>query len=491
MATYTMLSNGSRGDEVKKLQTSLINAGYNVGSSGADGIYGANTAAAVKAYQKANGLSVDGIAGDQTLGKLYGSVATSQPTTTTTTTPTTPAQTTPAAAATQVEQPKYQESDTVKQAQALLQQQMAQKPGAYQSQWQSQLDAVMDKILNREKFSYDMNADALYQQYKDQYTTQGKQAMMDTMGQAAALTGGYGNSYAQTVGQQTYQGYLQNLNDKIPELYQLAMDQYNQEGDALLQQYGMYADREEQDYGRYRDQVGDYNTELDYLTGRYDAERDYDYGKYADDRAYQYQLDRDKKSDEQWQAEFDEAKRQYDQEYALANGSASGGSSGGSSSGSSGSSSGSTGNSSGGGGYDNGGLTASQIKQLQKALGVDADGLYGSQSQKAAGGLSADEAYKKYVTNSSKTNYTPPASAREEILDSQGDGMQPTTYSQAIEYMKMRGVPSSTASGIRDQSNWMRNKNSGARGEEFTECDTYQEYLRYVSGYLIDKYGGA
>ena len=403
MATYTMLSNGSRGDEVKKLQTSLINAGYNVGSSGADGIYGANTAAAVKAYQKANGLSVDGIAGDQTLGKLYGSTATSQPTTSTTpTTPTTPAKTTPAAAAMQVEQPKYQESDTVKQAQALLQQQMAQKPGAYQSQWQSKLDAVMDKILNREKFSYDMNADALYQQYKGQATTQGKQASMDVMGQAAALTGGYGNSYAQTVGQQTYQGYLQQLNDKIPELYQLAMDQYNQEGDALLNQYSLYADRDEQDYGRYRDQVGDYNNELDYLTGRYDAERDYDYGKYADDRDYQYQLDRDKKADEQWQAEFDEAKRQYDQEYALASGSASGGSSGGSSSGSSGSSSGYTESYSyddSPAKYDNGGLTASQIAELQEALGIDADGIVGPQTMGAIGDLSLKEAYDQYVTN--------------------------------------------------------------------------------------------
>lgn len=397
MATYTMLSNGSSGSEVKKLQTALINAGYNVGSSGADGIYGSNTAAAVKAYQQANGLDVDGIAGDQTLGKLYGSV--SQPTTSATpTAPTTPAQTTPAAAATQVEQPKYQESDTVKQAQALLQQQMAQKPGEYQSQWQSQLDAVMDKILNREKFSYDMNADALYQQYKGQATTQGKQASMDVMGQAAALTGGYGNSYAQTVGQQTYQGYLQNLNDKIPELYQLAMDQYNQEGDALLQQYGMYADREEQDYGRYRDQVGDYNTELDYLTGRYDAERDYDYGKYADDRAYQYQLDRDKKADEKWQAEFDEAKRQYDQEYALANGATSGGST----SGSTQQTSEDTGYQPKQTKYDNGGLTASQIAELQDALGIDADGIVGPQTMGAIGDLSLKEAYDQYVTNGTK-----------------------------------------------------------------------------------------
>ena len=443
MATYTMLSNGSRGEEVKKLQTSLINAGYNVGSSGADGIYGANTAAAVKAYQKANGLSVDGIAGDQTLGKLYGSVATSQPTTTTTTTPTTPAQTTPAAAATQVEQPKYQESDTVKQAQALLQQQMAQKPGEYQSQWQSQLDAVMDKILNREKFSYDMNADALYQQYKDQYTTQGKQAMMDTMGQAVALTGGYGNSYAQTVGQQTYQGYLQNLNDKIPELYQLAMDQYNQEGDALLQQYGMYADREEQDYGRYRDQVGDYNTELDYLTGRYDAERDYDYGKYADDRAYQYQLDRDKKADEQWQAEFDEAKRQYDQEYALANGATSGGST----SGSTQQTSEDTGYQPKQTKYDNGGLTASQIAELQDALGIDVDGIVGPQTMGAIGDLSLKEAYDQYVTNA-EPEVTP------------------------IETAKVKAI----VAQVMTQSEYQRHVNGSAANRN--KSKTYQDYLR-------------
>lgn len=351
MATYAMLQNGSKGDDVKKMQTALINAGYSVGAAGADGIFGDDTASAVKKYQQANGLSVDGIAGDQTLGKLYAGA----------TAPATPVQSqapaTPKVEAKPVEQPKseykpYQESETVKQAQALLQQQMSQKPGAYQSQWQSQLDDVMNKILNREKFSYDMNADALYQQYKDQYITQGKQAMMDTMGQAAALTGGYGNSYAQTVGQQTYQGYLQNLNDIVPELYQLALDQYNREGDDLKDQYALYADREALDYGRYRDQMADWESERGYLADRYDVERDYDYGKYADDRVFAYQQERDKKADEQWQAEFDEAKRQYDQEFALAQAKAASGS-GGSGGGSGRSSEKNTNNQNANGGYKN------------------------------------------------------------------------------------------------------------------------------------------
>ena len=40
----------------------------------------------------------------------------------------------------------------------------SRKPGAYVSKWQQMLDAAMEKILNREKFSYDLNGDALYRQ---------------------------------------------------------------------------------------------------------------------------------------------------------------------------------------------------------------------------------------------------------------------------------------------------------------------------------------
>ena len=60
------LTQGSSGEDVRKLQQALIDAGYSVGASGADGIYGANTANAVRQYQQANGLSVDGIYGAKT-----------------------------------------------------------------------------------------------------------------------------------------------------------------------------------------------------------------------------------------------------------------------------------------------------------------------------------------------------------------------------------------------------------------------------------------
>ena len=106
-------------------------------------------------------------------------------------------------------------------------------------------DEALEAYLNREDFQYDLNADALYQQYQNRYQELGKNAMKDTMGQAAALTGGYGSSYAQNVGQQAYQGYLQKLGDVIPELYQLAYNRYQDEGDQLYKIYQTWSQLEQ------------------------------------------------------------------------------------------------------------------------------------------------------------------------------------------------------------------------------------------------------
>ena len=201
---------------------------------------------------------------------------------------------------------EYLESDRLKRLATDLASHDAQKPGAWSGgAYGKSMEDAMQRMLNREKFQYDLNGDALYQQYKDRYMQQGKQAMMDTMGQAAALTGGYGNSYAQTVGQQTYQGYLQGLNDKVPELYQLALDRYNQEGTDLLDQYGLLSDQYEKEYGRYRDDVGDWQNQRDYLANLYSNERNFDYTGF-----------RDRVSDEQWQKSFDESIRQYNETMA-------------------------------------------------------------------------------------------------------------------------------------------------------------------------------
>ena len=64
------LRKGSKGDAVKQLQQDLIRLGYDVGSSGADGVFGANTQKAVKAFQKDHGLTADGVVGKKTYAAL-------------------------------------------------------------------------------------------------------------------------------------------------------------------------------------------------------------------------------------------------------------------------------------------------------------------------------------------------------------------------------------------------------------------------------------
>lgn len=145
------------------------------------------------------------------------------------------------------------------------------KPGDMTFSQQEYLDNIVGQIKNQKPFTYDVNGDALYQQYKDQYTTQGKMAMNDTMAQAQAMTGGYGNSYAQSVGQQAYQGYMQQLTNKIPELYQIAYDKYNNDRNDLYKQKSMLDDEYSKEYNRHRDAVSDWRYDLDYATGRYDS----------------------------------------------------------------------------------------------------------------------------------------------------------------------------------------------------------------------------
>lgn len=190
----------------------------------------------------------------------------------------------------------YEESDGVKKYREQLEQMQQQKPGEYQSQWQQTQKQAADALLNRKKFQYNMSADPLYQQYKEQYQRQGKLAMQDTMGQAAAMNGGYGSSYAQMAGQQAYNGQLQQLHDKVPQLYQLALEKYQMEGQEAMNRFNLAGQMESQDYGRYRDQLSDWQAERDYATGRYDTERNTDYNMWADRDEREYGRYQDEQS---------------------------------------------------------------------------------------------------------------------------------------------------------------------------------------------------
>lgn len=325
MAYYTQLSYGTRNDDVKTLQEALNNTKGQYGLA-TDGIYGEKTRAAVLDYQRRNGLAVDGIAGNETLGHLYSTSNTANNTTAN-------------------DAPSLQIGFTQDNRQ--------------------QLDDAWNKYLNREKFTYDLEADPFYQQYKKQYQNMGRLAMEDTVGRAAALSGGYNNSYAQTAGQQTYQSYLDQLNNVMPELYSAAYNRYQAEGEALYNELLLQEQRRQQ---AYTEQQDNYTKLANLLTMGY-SPTDADLTAAGMTRA---------------------------QANAIAGnvGTSRNTSSNTTKTGNTGSRSNSV---------NNGTLTTKQVVQLQNALGITADGLWGPNSQaeakKKLGASNADDAWTIYQEN--------------------------------------------------------------------------------------------
>lgn len=193
----------------------------------------------------------------------------------------------------------FQAPNAYTQAMAAINEKKAQMP-QIKGTYLDSINDTLNKILNREEFKYDVNGDALYQQYKDNYTQQGKMAMMDTMGQAAALTGGYGNSYASTVGNQAYQAHLQQLNDVVPELYQLAYQKYQNEGNALNQQLAMYQDLDAREYSKDMDAINRHYNDLATMQDEADKIYDRAYTDWSNDLNFRHQLDRERIEDERY-----------------------------------------------------------------------------------------------------------------------------------------------------------------------------------------------
>ena len=296
MATYNTISRSNYDyDSTKKLQEMLNATGqYNLAT---DGIFGQQTEAAVRKYQTANGLDSDGIVGSKTWNALQGGGSSGGSSS--------------APAVDPMAGYKHTESDTVTQAKALLEQLKANKPGEFSSTWSDQLSGKIQEYLNMGDFQYDVNRDALYQQLKEQYKTMGSLAMQDTMGQAAALTGGYGNSWAQSAGQQAYHGYLQQLTQQVPELYSMARSNYDADRQAIMDQASLMSSMEQQDYQRYQDKLQNYYTELGLAADEAARLAETEYNRWWNEKQMEYQLERDKVADAQWQKSYDESVRQF------------------------------------------------------------------------------------------------------------------------------------------------------------------------------------
>lgn len=165
----------------------------------------------------------------------------------------------------------------------------------FTSSYDDEIKRLYEQIVTRPAFRYDPLSDPLYQGYRTQMVTEGERAMRDTMGQAASLTGGYGSSYAQGVGQLQYDYYLQRLGQVMPELYKAAWEKWSAEGDDLYRRFDASLDLRQDEEGRTRER---YNQAVAIEQQAYDREQDrLNRETAAEQQAYQREQDRLNRAD--------------------------------------------------------------------------------------------------------------------------------------------------------------------------------------------------
>ena len=220
--------------------------------------------------------------------------------------------------------PEYQKNDAVLGAEVALDSWENNRPDSYESKYSAEIDKVLETILNREDFSYNMNADPLYQQYREQYVENGKKAMMDTVGNATALTGGYLNSYAQNVGQQAYDEYLNKLNGIAMDLRDRAFEQYSDEGDRLIEDITLLRSLDGDDYEKYLQELEQYYADGEYLLNKLANLSDADFEAFVaeveaweSDRDYELKKYQDKLDRQEFEKELAFKKAEADREYAF------------------------------------------------------------------------------------------------------------------------------------------------------------------------------
>ena len=296
-------------------------------------------------------------------------------------------------------------------------------------------------------------------------------AMGDAIGQASAMTGGYGNSYAQSVGQQMYQKEMQNLNDIVPELYQMAYDKYNQEGQDLYNQYGMLTDDYDRGYAKHMD---GYNQLMDMLgikrSDYYDG-ADLFYTEQNNknsvaDKEFNNAMEILNRNDSNAWAEAEWNRDQTWRDEDIKRGDKTPDDT-------------TPGDTTPGDSYDNQGYSDSIVKQAQKYVGASEDGKWGPNSAakaKAMGYNSLAEVVAATGLREAKGPVYAPFTGK--------------TYADAVTYMKKNGIDLTSINGLMNEADWFREKNSyfttgqgDAAVSEYSSYEEYvQDYIRYVTG---------
>lgn len=152
---------------------------------------------------------------------------------------------------------------------------------APKSKYGDQINSSIEKIVNADPFTYDYTTDPLYQQYEKTYRREGDRARQNTMADYSTMTGGLPSSWAVSAAQQAQGYYNQQLADKVPELWQLAYQMYQDRLNNERANLGIYMDLDNIDYNRQS------------------MNADRAYNQYWDKKAFDYQAQRDAINDKQ------------------------------------------------------------------------------------------------------------------------------------------------------------------------------------------------
>lgn len=163
----------------------------------------------------------------------------------------------------------------------------------YENTFAQQQKDLLDRILNREDFSWRKETDPQWSSYKKSYLREGDRATANALAKASAASGGRPSSYAVNAATQAGDYYATKLNDVIPTLYQQAYERYLDEYNMKLKDLNAINQQEQMDYAKYLDRLGQFNTD-----------RGFAYQNYADD----YDRLRSQLADVQGQDQIDYAR---------------------------------------------------------------------------------------------------------------------------------------------------------------------------------------
>lgn len=173
----------------------------------------------------------------------------------------------------------------------------------YESRWDAQMQDILNQMVNRQPYLYNLETDPVWSAYKKQYRREGQRATADTLAQVSAMTGGMPSSYAVTAAQQAGDYYNAQMTDMIPQLYQQAYERYLNEYTMKQNDLAAVQSMEQMDYGKYQDQLNQYNVDRNLAYNQWQdqynmlsnnlsqmqTQDQIDYGRFGDDLAWDQQ----------------------------------------------------------------------------------------------------------------------------------------------------------------------------------------------------------